>query len=153
MADILTPEERSAHMSRIAGKDTKPEMVVRRGLHRRGFRYRLHRNDLPGRPDIVLSTYNAVVFVQGCFWHGHDCALFKWPGTRQEWWREKIEANRARDHRTMSALKGLGWRQAYVWECAMKGRFRQEPDAMLDHLADWIRGRQAELGIRGTRHD
>lgn len=150
MADILTPEQRSAHMSRISGKNTKPEIAVRSGLHKRGFRYSLHRKDLPGRPDIVLPKHNAVVFVQGCFWHGHDCPLFKWPGSRKEWWREKLEGNRARDIRIEQALAELGWRQARVWECALKGRNRVNPDVMLDLLADWIRGQQSQLDIRGS---
>src|SRR5690606_14892784 len=103
MADIFTAAQRSAHMSRILGKNTKPEMAIRQGLHGRGFRYSLHRRDLPGTPDIVLRKYNAVIFVNGCFWHGHMCPLGKLPATRVEWWREKIEGNRARDARTHAA--------------------------------------------------
>lgn len=153
MADVVDKETRSRMMSGIRGVHTKPEMIIRRGLHQRGFRFRLHEKHLPGKPDIVLPKHRAAVLVQGCFWHGHDCPLFRWPGTRQEWWREKIEANRTRDRRISAALKDLGWRQAYVWECALKGRLRQDPDIMLDHLADWIRGQQPELVIRGTGND
>lgn len=136
-------------MSGIRGIDTKPELVVRHGLYQRGFRYRLHRKDLPGRPDIVLPRHNAVVFVHGCFWHAHDCQLFRWPGTRMEWWREKIETNRARDIRASAALRQLGWRQAHVWECALKGKHRLDPDKMLDRLVRWLHGQRYELDIRG----
>lgn len=149
MADIVDKETRSRMMSGVRGIDTKPELAVRHGLHQRGLRYRLHRKDLPGRPDIVLPRHKAVVFVQGCFWHGHDCQLFKWPGTRMEWWREKIETNRSRDLRTAAALKQLGWRQAYVWECALKGKHRLDPDEMLDHLAKWLHGQRLALEIKG----
>ena len=93
-------------MSRIRGKDTKPEMIVRRFLHANGFRYRLHVKDLPGKPDIVLPKYRTVIFVHGCFWHGHEgCKYFKLPGTRTEWWREKIEMNKERDRKAHNILK------------------------------------------------
>src|SRR6516165_796645 len=110
MADVLTPQQRSLNMSRIRGRDTKPELLLRRGLHGRGFRYRLHRRDLPGCPDLVLPRYHAVVFVHGCFWHDHHCHLSKLPETRQEFWRRKIEGNAARDRKAAVALQGRGWR-------------------------------------------
>ena len=93
-------------------------MIIRRGLHARGFRYRLHERRLPGRPDLILPKYHAVIFVNGCFWHGHECALFKWPKTREEFWREKIGSNIARDKASSEALNGAGWRIAVVWERA-----------------------------------
>src|SRR5688500_15794308 len=99
MTDVLTPEQRRLNMSRVRGKDTKPEMLLRRGLHACGLRYRLHPKDVPGRPDLVFPRHGAVILVHGCFWHGHDCPLFKWPATRAEFWRKKIEGNRARDAR------------------------------------------------------
>jgi len=111
-------------MSGIRGKNTKPELVIRSALHRAGFRFRLHRKDLPGRPDLVFPRYRAVLFVHGCFWHRHDCHLFRWPSTRQEFWRVKIEGNVARDHRQYTELQDVGWRIATLWECAMKGRTR-----------------------------
>lgn len=151
MADIFTAAQRSAHMSRILGKNTKPEMAIRQGLHGRGFRYSLHRRDLPGTPDIVLRKYNAVIFVNGCFWHGHMCPLGKLPATRVEWWREKIEGNRARDARTHAALREKGWRRATVWECALKGRGKKKSDAVLTEIGEWLRSSHAELNIEGNR--
>ena len=93
-------------MAGIRGKDTKPELAIRSALHRAGFRFRLHRKDLPGRPDLVCSRQQAVLFIHGCFWHGHDCNLFRWPSTRQDFWRKKIEGNRARDYKQHAALQG-----------------------------------------------
>lgn len=113
MADVLTSEQRWF--------DTKPEMLIRRGLHARGFRYRLQDRKLPRRPDLVFSRYHAVVFVHGCFWHGHDCPMFKLPVTRQEIWMTKIASNRAGDARVTAALLELGWRVANVWECSLRG--------------------------------
>ena len=98
-ADIVTPEIRSRMISGIRGQNTKPELAVRSQLHRIGFRFRVHCRDLPGKPDLVFRKHNAVIFVHGCFWHGHDCHLFRWPTTRSEFWREKINSNIARDHR------------------------------------------------------
>lgn len=121
MVDVLTPEQRRLNMSRIRGRDTRPEMVIRRGLHSLGFRYRLQERTLPGRPDLAFPRYRAVIFVHGCFWHGHDCPLFKLPATRREFWKEKIAANRARDERAEIALLELDWRVATVWECSLKG--------------------------------
>lgn len=119
MVDTLSAAERSERMSRIRGKDTKPEMWVRRGLHSAGFRFRLHRNDLPGRPDLVLPKYGAVVFVQGCFWHAHHCQHGRIPGTRSEFWKAKFEGNRKRDARNTRALRAAGWRVLTVWECEL----------------------------------
>jgi DNA mismatch endonuclease (patch repair protein) len=121
MADVLTQKQRQLNMSRIRGRDAKPEMLVHRGLHARGFRYRLQDRKLPGRPDLVFTRYNAMVFVHGCFWHGHDCPMFKLPVTRQELWMTKIASNRARDARATAALLELGWRIANVWECSLRG--------------------------------
>src|SRR4249919_3514880 len=119
MADTLTPAERSERMSRIRGKDTKPELWVRRMLHSLGFRFRLHRKDLPGRPDLVLPKYDAVVFVQGCFWHAHHCQKGRIPGTREAFWKAKFEGNKKRDVRNTRALRAAGWRVFTVWECEL----------------------------------
>jgi DNA mismatch endonuclease (patch repair protein) len=119
MADTLTPAERSERMSRIKGRDTKPELWVRRILHSHGFRFRLHRKDLPGRPDIVLPKYGAVVFVQGCFWHAHHCQKGRVPGTRGEFWKAKFEGNKKRDVRNTRALRTDGWRVFTIWECEL----------------------------------
>ena len=107
-------------MSGIRGTDTKPELVLRRGLHQLGFRYRLHDRRLPGTPDLVFPRYNAVIFVNGCFWHGHDCHLFRWPKTREKFWKSKITGNMQRDTRNWGLLEAEGWRILVVWECALK---------------------------------
>lgn len=117
MADIVDKATRSRMMSGIRGKDTKPEIIVRKALHKAGYRFRLHRKDLPGNPDIVLPKYRTVIFVHGCFWHGHMCKNFRWPKTRPEFWREKIEANIARDRRAVLQLLSAGWRIIELWEC------------------------------------
>lgn len=119
MVDTLTPTERSERMSRIRSRDTKPEIWVRKFLHANGFRFRLHRRDLPGRPDIVLPKYRTAIFVQGCFWHAHSCQKGRVPGTRSEFWKEKFEKNVARDKRNIGALRREGWRVLRVWECEL----------------------------------
>src|SRR5436190_5988827 len=111
MADVHTKEQRSFNMSRIRSRNTKPEMLVRRFLHAQRFRYRLHVKDLPGKPDIVLPKYKTVIFVHGCFWHGHTgCRYFVVPKTRTEWWMNKINGNRANDTKSLKALKKYGWK-------------------------------------------
>ena len=109
---------------RIRGTNTKPELLLRRGLHKRGFRFWLHDRRLPGKPDIVFPKYHAVLFVHGCFWHGHRCHLFRWPSTRAGFWREKLSRNKKVDRRSIAALRKDGWRVGIVWECALKGRTR-----------------------------
>lgn len=126
-------------MQAIRSKNTKPEILLRRLLHARGFRFRLHVKDLPGTPDIVLPKYRAAILVHGCFWHGHDCYLFKLPQQRREFWQEKIEANRTRDIRNRQELKNAGWRVLVIWECALKGRLRQPVDTLVSEVDMWIR--------------
>ncbi|WP_298839568.1 very short patch repair endonuclease [uncultured Roseobacter sp.] len=150
MADVHSRAVRSKNMSRIRGQNTQPEMIVRRGLHAAGFRFRLHDRKLPGRPDIVLRRYNAVIFVHGCFWHGHDCALFRWPATRPDFWRDKIGGNRARDTRRTADLLNAGWRVATVWECALKGRGRLPGEEVTGKLATWLHSTSDRLDLRGT---
>ncbi|MDR1895311.1 MAG: very short patch repair endonuclease [Prevotellaceae bacterium] len=118
--DVLTPEQRRYNMSRIHSKDTKPELIVRKWLWHQGYRYRLHRKDLPGKPDIVLPKYNAVIFVHGCFWHRHNCKYASSPVTRKEFWEEKLNGNVERDKRNIQALIKLNWRVLVVWECETK---------------------------------
>src|SRR5688572_21376559 len=108
-------------MSRIRGSDTKLELLVRRALHARGFRYRLGGAGLPGRPDLVLPRHGVVVFVHGCFWHGHSCPLFRLPKTRPEFWQSKIGSNQRRDERVLEQLAQMGWRSLVVWECSLRG--------------------------------
>jgi DNA mismatch endonuclease (patch repair protein) len=131
-------------MSGIRGKNTQPEWIVRRALHARGYRYRLHVRNLPGCPDIVLPRHRAVVFVHGCFWHGHDCSLFRWPKTRPEFWRAKIDRNRANDEKHRAELLSMGWRVAVVWECAL----RHHVDVGAE-LAEWLGTRGETADIRG----
>uniref|UniRef100_UPI003F495E5D very short patch repair endonuclease n=1 Tax=Ensifer adhaerens TaxID=106592 RepID=UPI003F495E5D len=149
MADIVPAEVRSRMMSGIRGTNTKPELLLRKGLHAMGFRFRLHDRSLPGKPDIVLPRYKAVIFAHGCFWHGHDCHLFKWPATRPEFWQAKIARNRAVDERTDAALTEAGWRQAVVWECALKGKTRLPLEDVIQSCAEWLRSDQPRLEIRG----
>lgn len=136
-------------MSGIRGTNTKPEILLRKGLHALGFRFRLHDRSLPGKPDIVLPRYKAVIFAHGCFWHGHDCHLFKWPSTRPEFWQAKIARNRAVDERTEVALSEAGWRQAIVWECALKGKTRLPLEEVLLACAEWLKSDRPRLEIRG----
>ena len=121
MADVHNNATRSYNMSRIKGKNTKPEMLVRKFLHANGYRYKLHDKKLPGKPDIVLPKYRTVIFVHGCFWHGHtDCRYFVMPKTRTQWWKDKINRNIANDEKAIKALKKDGWKIINVWECDLK---------------------------------
>lgn len=121
MADVLTPEQRSRCMAAIRGRDTKPEMIVRSLVHRMGYRFRLHRKDLPGKPDLVLPGRRKVVFVHGCFWHQHPrCRYATRPATRPEFWADKLDGNRDRDKRVQRELRKLGWEVMVVWECQTK---------------------------------
>lgn len=123
MIDTLSPSDRSARMALIRHTHTKPELLVRRLLHRLGYRYRLHRRDLPGTPDLVFPSRRTVLFVHGCFWHRHvDCALARLPKSRLEFWAPKLQANKERDARKIEALKAAGWRVGVVWECQLRDR-------------------------------
>lgn len=136
MADVVDARTRSRMMSGIRGKNTKPEWQVRRYLHAAGFRYALHRRDLPGRPDLVLPRYRAVVLVHGCFWHGHaGCPYAVVPATRREFWVDKLSANRMRDARAVEQLRQNGWRVAVVWECALR---KHAPES-LEKLAGFLK--------------
>ena len=149
MADTVSPETRSRMMSGIRGKNTKPEMILRRGLHALGFRFRLHDKRLPGKPDLVFPKYRAVIFAHGCFWHGHDCHLFKWPSSRPEFWLAKINRNREVDTRSEALLAQDGWRQCIVWECAMKGRTRLPLEDLIAECALWLRTDLPRMEIPG----
>jgi DNA mismatch endonuclease (patch repair protein) len=123
--DTLTREQRSERMSRVRGADTKPEMIVRRLAHGLGYRYRLHRRDLPGKPDLVFPSRRKAIFVHGCFWHRHPdptCALARLPKSRLEFWRAKLEGNRERDERNEARLRDMGWGVLIVWECQLRDR-------------------------------
>lgn len=123
MADVHSKQTRSYNMSQIRSKDTKPEILVRKFLHSKGLRFRLHSKNLPGKPDIVLPKYKTVIFVHGCFWHGHKgCKYFVVPKTRAEWWLSKINGNAANDLKKRSALKKEGWKIINIWECELKSK-------------------------------
>jgi DNA mismatch endonuclease (patch repair protein) len=121
MPDVMTPQQRHECMSHIRSKDTKPEQLVRQALWHNGFRYRLHDKRLPGKPDIVLPKYHTVIFINGCFWHGHKgCRYYVIPKTNSSFWLDKIESNKARDARDISVLNEAGWRVMTIWECELK---------------------------------
>lgn len=148
--DAVDVATRSRMMAAIKSRDTRPEMIVRRDLHRRGFRFRLHDRRLPGKPDLVLARHRAAIFVHGCFWHGHDCPFFRWPKSRPEFWRTKIGCNIERDREVQEAIRAEGWRVLTVWECAFRGKQANARDAALDRAAAWIAGSKATDEIRGT---
>lgn len=140
--DKLTPKERSKNMAAVKSKDTEPEMFVRRSLHALGFRFRLHRKDLPGKPDLVFPSRRAVVLVHGCFWHGHTCRGGALPATRREFWEDKIGKNRLRDKRNVDLLLKLGWRVLTVWECELR-----DEDA-ISRIAAWLnQSREPKLNM------
>ncbi|BDG70243.1 very short patch repair endonuclease [Roseomonas fluvialis] len=132
MADRISLEARSRNMAAIRGKNTKPELTVRRGLHAIGYRFRLHRRDLPGSPDIVFPSRRIAIEVRGCFFHRHGCANSALPKSRTDWWLKKLDGNVARDLRNEAALLALGWRLLVIWECDV----RQDAEAVLRRAAD-----------------
>ena len=136
--DVHSAETRSFNMSRISGKDTQPEMMVRKWLWANGYRYRLHRKDLPGKPDIVLPAYNAVVFVHGCFWHRHGCRMTTTPETRLGFWLAKFKENIERDNRNIEALLKEGWRVMVVWECTLRNK-TANPDLVSRQISDFLK--------------
>lgn len=138
-------------MAGIRGAHTRPELTLRKGLHARGLRFRLHERGMPGKPDLVFPRHRAALFAHGCFWHGHDCALFKWPKTRESFWRDKIGRNQEVDARTDAALEAAGWRRGVVWECALKGPARLPLAEVLDACEAWLRSDAPLLEIRGQR--
>jgi DNA mismatch endonuclease, patch repair protein len=149
VTDNVDQQTRSRLMAGIRGKDTRPEMALRRAMHARGFRYRLHATGLPGRPDLVLPKYGAVVFVHGCFWHRHPgCRYTSIPSTRPEFWQTKFEANVVRDNAARGALLIAGWRVATVWECA--ARKSQQVEVAVNLLAAWLRSGSTEIEIGET---
>lgn len=149
MTDVHDTAARSRNMAAIRASNTKPEMVIRKALHATGLRYRLNVRNLPGKPDIVLPRHKAVVFVHGCFWHRHECDLFRWPRSRTEFWREKLEGNAERDQRTAEILGDAGWRQAVIWECALKGKKKRDFRDTIQLLTAWIQSSEQTINIRG----
>lgn len=147
MTDIVSPEVRSRMMASIKSRDTKPEMLVRRYLHGRGFRYVLASRSLPGKPDLALRRHNAVIFIHGCYWHGHQgCRYATMPTTRAEFWRTKISANAKRDARVILEVRKLGWRVAVVWECAL----RKNPQQVLRRLERFLVSNRTRVEISSS---
>ncbi len=138
MVDVVTPDKRRRMMAGIKGKNTKPELIVRKELFRRGFRYKLHDKQLPGRPDLVFPKYKSVIFVNGCFWHKHECKLFKWPDSNREFWKKKITENSKRDQRNRDSLSSEGWGVRTIWECALKGKKSNDIEREIDDLSQWL---------------
>lgn len=151
MPDIVDKETRSRMMAGIRGQNTHPERAIRKGLHARGFRFRLHAKEVPGKPDLVLPRFRAAVFVNGCFWHGHHCHLFRLPSTRPDFWEAKIARNCQRDADVRHLLQEQKWRVLTVWECALKGRWRLDFDEVVDRAGAWITGTGQEGEIQGKK--
>ena len=146
MVDIVDKETRSRMMAAIRGKNTKPEMVLRKALHARGFRYRLHGKDIFGKPDLVLRKFNTVVFVHGCFWHQHSgCRYSSIPSSNRDFWLNKLNSNVARDQAVVNKLLESGWRIATVWECSLKTQ--NDVDISVEKLAEWLKSSNSILEI------
>lgn len=150
MVDIVDRETRSRMMAGIRSMNTKPELTIRRAFHKMGLRYRLHGKDIPGRPDMVFPRHGAVVFVHGCFWHGHDCSFFRLPSTRPDFWKAKITANRKRDNKVKTTVAEIGWRQLTIWECAIRGKDPKMVQKVVSRAARWIHSKEETLTLRGS---
>ena len=151
MTDIVDPATRSRMMSGITAKNTKPELMIRKLLFNSGFRYRLHNRSLKGTPDIVLKKYRAVIFVNGCFWHGHNCHLFRLPKSRTGFWEKKIKSNVERDARNRKKLREEGWRVGLVWECAVKGKTAISHEVITCRIRDWLECDKEAFLIKGKK--
>jgi len=149
MADVHTPEVRSFNMSAIKGTNTKPEIKVRKILHNKGFRFRINNRKLPGKPDLVFKKYKAVIFVNGCFWHKHNCHFFKLPATRTEFWNQKINGNVKKDSENLKNLAELGYRIMIIWECSLKGKTRLDDQILGETISTWLRSQNKFCEITG----
>ena len=145
MTDVVSPEKRSLMMAGITATNTKPELLVRKALHRLGFRYSLHVKNLPGSPDMYLRKYNTVIFINGCFWHAHNCDLFRLPKSKTQFWKEKLTTNAERDKSNIEKLNEKKVRVAVVWECALKRKKKLDIDAVILNLVCWIRQNPEDL--------
>ncbi|WP_435873506.1 very short patch repair endonuclease [Pseudomonas putida] len=125
-------------MSGIKGKNTSPELIIRKALHARGFRFRIHTAHLPGKPDLILPKFKAAIFVHGCFWHGHNCRYFKPPKTRTDFWMGKIEKNKVRDAMQIAKLNEAGWRTLIIWECAIRKMKSENSTSLIDTVTAWL---------------
>jgi len=147
--DVVPVEKRSEMMGGIRSKNTKPELIVRKMLHSAGYRYRLHSKAVPGTPDIVLKKYNAVIFINGCFWHFHECAIGNLPKSNTEFWEKKLNNNRARDATKIKDCEAAGWRVLTIWECATKGKRRLAFVDLNSTLTSWLRDGTSNKSIVG----
>lgn len=154
MPDIVSKATRSRMMSGIKGRDTKPERIIRSELQKRGFRFRKpprqRSKQLPGNPDIKLTKYRSVIFVHGCFWHAHNCHLFKWPKTRIDFWQDKLLGNVERDRRAKERLMVDGWRVLTIWECAIKGSKKLPLESVMSLTEQWLNSCEIDKEIRGS---
>lgn len=147
MVDIVDSSTRSRMMAGVRSKNTKPELLIRSLLHKRGFRFRLHDKDLPGKPDIVLPKYNSVIFVNGCFWHGHkNCSLFKLPSTRTDFWQEKILKNQFNDSKSIEILLNKNWKVCIVWECSIRGA-KKDLNKVINSISEWLLSTESFIEI------
>jgi DNA mismatch endonuclease (patch repair protein) len=149
VTDIVDKATRSKMMSGIKSKNTKIELLIRSVLHRNGFRFRLHKKDLPGKPDLYLAKYKVAIFVHGCFWHLHGCPLSRMPKTRKEFWAEKLGKNKERDKKQINELVARGLRVLTVWECALRNKSAQQLDEVFDEMIFWIDDGNSTLEISG----
>ena len=151
MPDTVSPEIRSRMMAGIKGKDTKQEVLIRQELFKLGYRYRLHAKHIPGKPDLFLKKYRTAIFLNGCFWHGHDCHLYKVPSSRTGFWLNKISGNKLRDTRQRDVLLSEGWRYIDIWECALKGKERLPLNDVLKMIIKHLKSNNSSLTIRGRK--
>ena len=145
--DTVDELTRSSIMSHVRGKDTTPELLVRKALHKRGFRYRLHVKHLPGSPDIVFPKHKAVIFIHGCFWHRHGCHMSTTPKTRHNFWQEKFDSNVARDRAAKRILLLSGWRVLVIWECSLKGKNKLSIETVIEKTTTWLMSKAPEQQI------
>lgn len=149
MTDTVSPEKRSQVMARVGSKDTKPELLIRKGLHAAGFRYRLHVKELPGKPDLVFRRYRSVIFVNGCFWHGHSCPRCRTPNSNTEYWNQKVARNVERDAVNRQSLLDEGWRVLTVWECALTGKWKLGFNQVIALASAWLLSTESICEIKG----
>lgn len=147
--DTVDKKTRSYIMSRVKGKNTTPEKLVRSFLHRLGYRFRIHFKKLPGHPDIVLPKYNAIILINGCFWHGHNCHLGTIPSTRKQFWKQKFKENRRRDKNNIKIYHNLGWRVLIIWECSLKGKNRIDIESLIQTTNNWLKSDNEFMEISG----
>jgi len=145
--DVHSSDIRSKNMAAIKSRDTSPELIVRKTLHVAGYRYRLHARNLPGSPDLVFLKYRAVLFINGCFWHKHECHLFRLPKTRTEFWNSKLSGTAAKDNVNLGLLRDLSWRTGTIWECSLRGKTRLTLVAITDIMSEWLKSDRQSLEI------